>query len=160
MPTIKSQYDTDGVAITITLASLATGAARESASVDNSSNLYLDALVQLKIKLQSGTPGSDKRVYVYAAGTADGGTTWPDAVTGADAAITLNSPTQLKLIGVIEAPTSAGTFISEPMSVAQAFGGILPKKWSIIVQNMTNMTFSATEGDHTKKYQGIWAQSV
>ena|SRR2546429_2604587 len=160
MPRIKPEYDTDGVAITCTLASLATSAARESASVDNTSNLYLDALVQVKIKLQAGTPGSDKRVYIYAAGTVDGGTTWPDAVTGADAAITPNSPTQLRLIGVIEAPTSAGIFISEPMSVAQAFGGVLPKKWSLVIQNMTNITFSATGSDHTVKYQGVWAQSL
>jgi hypothetical protein len=164
MATTKTQYDTVAN-ITITLASITTGSARESASQDNSSNQYLDALVALTIKLATGgTIGADKKIYVYAAGSIDGGTVWPDNVTGSDAAITLLSPTELKLIGVIEAGAyvSPGTitFKSEPFSVAQAFGGILPQRWSIIVLNSTNITFDATEGSFTKKLQGIWAQTI
>lgn len=161
MATLKTKYGTEAQAITITLASLANGNARESTIVDNTTDLFLDVLVQLKIESQAGTPGSDKRIYVYAYGTTDIATPlYPDAVTGSNAAITLNDPTQLRLIGIIEVSVSAQVCKSEPMSVAQAFGGIMPEKWGIVVQNKTNMTFHATEGNHKKVYQGVYAQSV
>lgn len=157
---LKVAYGSEAQAITATLASLASSASagRESAAIDNTSNLLLDALVALKIKLQAGTPGSDKAIYVWVAGTVDAATpTWPDAITGADAAITFNSPANVRLLGVIAAPTSAGIFIGGPWSVAAAFGGSMPEKWSIAVRNFTGCTFSATEGDHKKIYQGIYA---
>lgn len=153
---LKQAYGTQGQTITCTLASLATGSAREATAVDNTSNLFLDALVAVTVKLQAGTPGSDKAVYVYAAGTVDG-STWPDALTGSDAGVTLNSPTQLRLLGIIAAPTASATFKGGPWSVAAVFGGILPEKWSIVVLNKTNIALSATEGDHAKLYQGGYA---
>ena len=167
MATIESLYGTNGVTITITLTSLADSATafRESTPVDNSSNLYLDALVQVKIKLAaSGTIGNDKKVYVYAAGSVDGGTTWPDNATGADATTTFTNPTNLKLIGVIDCTayvtSTQQQFISEPFSVAAAFGGILPKKWSVVIQNRTNIAFTSTSTDHVVQYQGIQAQTM
>jgi hypothetical protein len=158
MPDIKSKYGTDGVVIACTLTSLANAAARESDAVDNSSNLYLDALVQVVLKLSNAAPAGDKRCYVYAAGVINAASpTWPDTVTGADAAITLNSPTQLKLIGALEMIQNA-TSKSEPFSVAQAFGGILPVKWSIVILNSSGQALTGTGSDHTVKYQGILAQ--
>lgn len=157
MATLKTAYSGSlGVAISCTLASLASASARESAAVDNQTNLYIDALVEVTVKLQAGSPASDKAVYVYAAGSVDA-STWPDAVTGSDAAITMNSPTQLRLLGVIFAPTASTTFKSEPMSVASVFGGVLPPKWSIVILNKTGIALSATEGDHAKIYTGIYA---
>lgn len=157
MANVKTAYGTEAQAFTITLASLAAAAARESTVIDNTSNLFLDALVELRIKLQAGTPGADKRVYVWAYGTVDAATpVYPDAVTGADAAITLNSPKNLRLLGLIEAPTSAGTFTGGPWSIAQLFGS-MPEKWGIVVENQTNIALTATEGDHKKLYQGVYA---
>lgn len=163
MSNIKIAYGAEAQAITITLASLANSATvgRESASVDNTTNLFLDALVFCRFVLQSGTPGSDKSIYVYAAGTVDAATPlWPDTVTGADASITINNPTNLRPLGVIAAPTSAGTFNGGPWSVAQAFGGTLPEKWSIVVCNFTGIALSATEGSHKHVYQGVYATVV
>lgn len=140
---------------TITLASLATAGARESTAIDNSSNLYIDAMVYVAVKLQAGSPGSDKAVYIYAYGSEDG-TNYGDNVTGSDAAVTMRSPSNLRLIGVINTPDSGAlTYKSHPMSVASAFGGILPRKWGIVVVNKTNITLSATEGDHDYNYTGI-----
>ncbi len=158
--TIETQYDTAGATITITLNSLASAGARESNSVDNTTKLYLDVLLMLKIKTGAGALSGDQVVNIYAAGTVDGGTTWPDTVTGSDANITLNSPTQLKLIGSIQVAASATTYKSEPMSVAAAFGGILPQKWSIVVENKTGTAFDTTEGNFAKLYQGILAQGT
>lgn len=160
MANVKLAYGTEAQAITCTLASLASSATagREATAIDNTSNLWIDALVAVKIKLQSGTPANDKAVYVYVAATVDAATpTWPDAITGSDAAITFNSPLNLRVLGVIQAPTSAGTFIGGPWSVAAVFGGMLPEKWTIAVRNYTGCTFDATEGNHKKVYQGVYA---
>lgn len=155
MANVKLEFGTS-TALTITLASLAQAAARESTVVDNTSNKFLDAIVNVNIKLQTGTPGSDKCVYIYAYGSEDG-TNYTDNATGSDAAVTMRAPTNLKLIGVISTPDSGGlTYKSGPMSVASAFGGILPRKWGIVVENKSNVTFSATEGDHSKTYTGVY----
>ncbi len=160
MAIFEIKYGTSGQAITITLASLAAAAARESTALDNTADLALDVLVALKVKLQTGTAGDFKSVNVYVYGTVDGGTTYPDAVTGTDAAITLDSPPNLRLLGVISAPTSAGTFKGGPWSVAAAFGGNIPAKWGIVVENRTNIAFDATESNHVKKFQEIQSQSA
>lgn len=158
---IKQAFGGDS-SITCTLASLASSATagRESSAVDNSSNLYFDALVRLDIKLQSGSPANDKLTYVFAYGSEDG-TNYTDNATGSDAALTFRSPTNLRLIGTIAMPDSGAlTYKSHPLSVAVAFGGILPPKWGVVIQNYTGVTFSATEGDHAKAYNGLYATAV
>jgi hypothetical protein len=156
MSTVKTSYDTT-TSITITLASLANTAARESTAVDNTTNLYLDVEVYLAIKV--GTVSGTKAVNVYVAGSADG-TNYTDNATGADAGITLSSPTNLRLIAVIATPTSSSTYKYVIGSVAQAFGGLLPPKWSIVVENQTGAALDSTEGNHTKSYRGAWATVV
>jgi hypothetical protein len=158
---VKTALGTEAQTITCTLASLASGSSREATAIDNTTNLWLEALVMVQITLQSGTPASDRAVYVYAAATVDNaGPTWPDAVTGADAAITLNSPTNLRLLGAINAPTSAGVFKGGPWSVSSIFGGVLPSHWSIVINNATGIALTATEGNHKKLYQGVYATST
>ncbi len=155
MADVKLAYGTT-TAFPLTLASLASSATagRESTAVSNTTNLFQDALVYVKAVLQAGTPANDKAVYVYAYGSLDG-TNFPDAVTGVNAAITLNDPTQLRLIGVLNAPTSAGTF-DGTYSVAQAFGGVLPPSWGIVVRNYTGIALHATEGSHAYNYRGVY----
>jgi hypothetical protein len=145
--------------ITITLASLG-AAARESANVDNGSNLFLDVMVVVQAKLQTGTPSGDKAIYVYAYGSEDG-TNYGDNATGSDAAITLRSPTNLRPLGVIACPDAGGlTYKSHPMSLAAAFGGVIPRKWGIVVHNASGVTLSATGGDHACRYTGVYYQTV
>jgi hypothetical protein len=155
---IKQVFGTS-TALTITLASLASSATagRESTAVDNTSNLFLDAHVFVQIALQAGTPANDKAVYVYLAASEDGAE-YTDNATGSDAAITLRDPTNLRLLGVINCPDSGGlTYKSHLMSVAAACGGMMPRKWNVVVRNYTGVTFSATAGDHEVRYTGIYA---
>jgi hypothetical protein len=161
MADLKLKY-ASSANFTLTLASLASSAtgARESTAVDNTTNLYLDALVRVHCKLQAGTPANDKAIYVFAYGSEDG-TNYTDNATGSDAAVTMRDPTNLRLIGVIACPDSGGlTYKGGPFSVAQAFGGILPRKWGIVLRNYTGVTLSATEGDHAYSYTGIHYQTV
>lgn len=155
MATRKISYGTS-TSITCTLASLAQAAARECTVVDNGTNLYIDAMLYLAVKLQTGTPGSDKVVNVYLYVSEDG-TNYTDNATGSDAAVTLRSPTNLIPAGQIACPDSGGlTYKFVIPSIASICGGILPRKWGIVVENRTNVTFSATEGDHAKTYTGIY----
>lgn len=158
MAVIKPLFGTANQPITITLTSLGIGAARQSTVIDNTTALFLDVLVQIKSAASAATTG-DKCLYVYAYGTADG-TAYGDTVTGTDGTITLNSPTQLRLVGVLNVPATTTVYTSSPMSIATAFGGILPQKWGIVVVNSTGVALTATAGNHGAWYQGIQAQSV
>ncbi|HEY9014437.1 MAG TPA: hypothetical protein VIM84_05200 [Gemmatimonadales bacterium] len=143
---------------TLTLASLASSATagRESTAVDNTSNKYLDYICQVSVKLQTGTPASDKAVYIFAYGSVDG-TNYTDNATGSDAAITLRDPTALRLVNVIPCPDAGAlTYESQPFSIAHAFGGVMPAKFGIVVRNYTGVTLSATESDHFYKYRGVY----
>jgi len=158
--TVKQLYGSSGQTITITLASLASGSARESDPIDNSTNLYLDALVMLQLKTAAGSIGSDPWAYVYVLGTVDGGTTWPDPATGANAAITPSKNTKARLLGAVNLAAASTTYKGGPWSVAAAFGGVMPQKWSIVVLNNCGVALDSTEGNHAKLYQGIQAQGV
>jgi len=160
MATFKSQYDSNNQAITITLASLGNGASQQSASVDNSTNQYLDVLVQLVIKSGASAVSATGYVNVYAYGTADGGTDFAEGCTGNNTGLQLTSPTNLRLIGTVNVVANATSYTSEPMSVAAAFGGVMPQKWGIVVENESGAGLDATEGNHKKFYQGVWGQSV
>ena len=159
MSSIKKAYGTS-TPLTITLASLAHSdtAARESTSVNNAatSEQFIDALVQLKVTLSSGTPSADRTVYVYAYGSEDG-TIYTDNATGSDAAITLTDPPNAKLIGAIRCPNAGSlTYEAQPMGVAKVFDWMMPRKWGIIVRNNTNITLNASTSNHTASYTGIY----
>jgi hypothetical protein len=145
-------------AITCTLASLASSATvgRQSTVIDNSSNLYIDALVTIGIKTSASAMGSDKAVYIYVAGSEDG-TNYDcdDAAIGAtDASYTINNPSNLRLGAVINTLTSSKTYF-RTFSVAALFGGVMPRKWALVVVNTSNQALDSTEGNHTKSYSGI-----
>lgn len=145
--------------ITVTLASLTTGSSRQSAAIDNSSNLYFDAAVELVVKTGAASTSATGSLNVYAYGSANAGTNYTDGCTGSDASFTPTSPTNLKLIGVINAVANATAYTGGPFSVAAAFG-YLPSKWGIVVQNNTGGTLDSTEGNHLKVFEGQQVQSA
>jgi hypothetical protein len=156
MAITKVTYGTS-TALTITLASLASSATagRESTVVDNTSNLYLDAIIGGKFTLQTGSPANDKAVYLYVYGSEDG-SIYTDNATGSDAAITLRVPSAMPIVLAMPMPDSGAlTYEIPPVSIAAAFGGYLPRKWGVVVRNYTGLTFSATGGDHAITYTGI-----
>jgi hypothetical protein len=157
---IKAKYGSSNQAITITLASLADGSARESTVIDNTTNVFLDALLQILIKSGGSGVSATGIVEVYAYGTSDNGSNYGDGATGSNAAFTPTDPPNLRLIGVLNVVANATTYKSNPMSVAAAFGGVLPQKWGIVIVNRTGAALDSTEGNHAKFYQGLLAQAV
>jgi hypothetical protein len=160
MSDIKIKYGNSSQTVVITINGLANDMKRESTAVDNSANCLLDALVQVRIATNSGADSTgDKSVYIYAYGTADGGTAYSGNASGSDAVFGVD-PQQLsncRLIGVIYAPTQNKIYESDLMSIASAFGGYLPQQWGIIVHNRTGQTLKTS--DCSAVYQGLCAQS-
>lgn len=157
MSVFKSDYGTEKQSITISLAQ-ATGVARASTVVDNTTNLYLDALVQLQVTSGGSGTSANGYVNIYAYGTVDAADSlYPETITGTDGTITLIVPTNLRLIGTLNVVTNSITYVSEPMSVAAAFGGVLPEKWGIVMENQSGGTLTTPNAAY---YQGVWGQSV
>jgi len=159
MADIKSKYGPSNQAITITLTGLADDALRASLAIDNSANLFLDTLVQLKINTGNvGAPAGDKNCIVYAYGTADNGTTYSGGATGADAAyggVAGQLISNCAILGFVNVDAQNETFESDVFSIASAFGGVLPDHWGIIVLNQIGQVL----GVSSAFYQGVMAQS-
>jgi len=155
---IKQKFGTANQPITCAITSLANNGQRQSTAVDNTSNLFQDALVSLIIKSAAAATSATGYVNVYAYGTVNGGTNYSDGATGSDAAITLTSPPNMRLIGVINVVANSTTYNGGPMSVAAAFGGVLPASWGIVVENKTGATLDAAVG--SAFYQGVQGQAV
>jgi hypothetical protein len=146
--------------ITITLASLASDtnllAGRESTALDNSSNLYLDYLVSGKIT--TGTsPTTARSIQVWAVGSWDG-TTWPDVFDGTDSTETITSANHKNSICrfIAEMATDATSdrvYHFGPVSLASAFGGVMPVKVVFFVTHNTAVALNSTAGNHQIRIQ-------
>lgn len=155
--TNKMSYGTNNQTLSIAQ-TVAVGGWSASASVDNTTNLFLDALVFCKYTTGS-VANSTNTLNVFAYGTANGGTDYSDEVSGSSASITasVTSPTNLKLIGVIMSTGALQTYGGGPFSVASGFSGILPDHWGIVINNPTS---SATSGAASGCwYQGLYVQN-
>lgn len=162
MADIKVAYGTASDA-TITLASLASDtnllAGRESSAIDNTSTLALDYLISGKVT--AGTsPTSARSIEVWVVGSWDG-TTWPDVFDGTDSDETITSAdikasTCRLLAAMATANTSDRTYHFGPVSVAAAFGGVVPKKFVIFVVHSTGVALNATAGNHQIRLQPVY----
>ncbi len=151
MSDIKSAFGSNNQSITCTVTSLANNGQRQSTVLDNSSNKFLDALLQLTIKTNSSGTSATGYVAVYLYSTADGGTTYSDGATGTDGTITLTVPPNMRLIGILNCVANSTTY----KGVFQvAAGGQLPEKWGIVVENKTGATLDASVG--AAVYQGLY----
>jgi len=159
MADVKANYPAASD-ITITIASLATDTnlltGRESTALDNSSNLYLDYLVSGKIT--TGTsPTNARSIQVFAVGSWDG-TTWPDVFDGTDSAETITSANHKNSICrfIAEMATDATSdrvYHFGPVSLASAFGGVMPVKVVFFVVHNTAVNLNSTAGNHQIRIQ-------
>lgn len=146
------------VAFVVTaLHSLATSATRvggwTSASVDNGTDQNLDFLISGQFKVHATLAPTDKKtisVYAYAAFTET--PTWPDLFSagteGTEGAATVHDEEQrdcgLRLLW--SCTTDAGmaeVYVMPPTSLAEAFGGIVPRQWALWVTQDTGQALAA-----------------
>jgi hypothetical protein len=136
-------------ALTVTnlhsLASAATTAWR-SAAIDNSSDAYLDAMVQVALNFANTAPGSDKCAYIY--GWSGSDATYPSNITGSEGTVTIptiaTNPTGWRLLHVLPYTTQNETAVSPFFAVGWAFGGYLPRKWGLAIVNFSGAALEAS----------------
>lgn len=157
MADVKMKY-AQSTTIDCTLAALANSSTlgRSGVAVDNSGNLYDDALLYIAVKASGTTLGGDKTVYVYLYGSEDGinfdGSTLESP--GTDVGVNIPSPTNLKGPIPIAAPGTSATY-KTTIPVGQFFGGRLPRQWGFVIRNATGQALNPIESNHTKTYTGI-----
>jgi hypothetical protein len=144
--------------ITLDLSSLGTSstfvAGRESTQIDNTSDKYVDCLVQSDAIVghasTAPTVGQMINIYVWGSDTSLA-TTAIDALDGTDSAetITATALANLRLgasLPVVTA-TAALSYYCLPFSVAALFGGVMPKYWGLFVaHNHTGALGSSNSG--------------
>lgn len=154
---VKQFYGTSNQTITLTFTSLASSATagRQSTYVDNATNKFLDALCSVVLDMaNSGSAANDKAIYIYAYGTSDGGSNYSGGCTGSDAIYTDTDPSQLgRPVCVVPALANSVVY-KATFNIAQAFGGVLPERWGIVVRNYSGIALDATGS--SANYQGIY----
>ena len=164
MATTTINYSSN-TTITISPASTASSSTfvggRESNEIDNTTNKYMDALVQGKVTVGT-TPTVNTQIIVYVWGADTSlATTALDVLDGTDSAETLTntgilySTLKQGAVITITAATSDITYPFTPFSVASRFGGVLPKYWGLFVTHNTGVNLNATGGNHVFSYNGI-----
>lgn len=162
---IKIEY-ASSAAFTITLTSLATSATfitgREGTAVSNTTNKYLDYLIGGKITTDGSSPTAGEiRIYGYGR-VAD--SVYPDGLDGTDDA-NGNSRTSaeilnaaLPLLSSTATDTTAGrVYWFQPVSLAAAFGNLVPKDFGLYVAHNTVANLNSTGSNHALYYTGIYA---
>lgn len=129
--------------ITITPSTLASGSARESASVTTDTAQNVDDYYITVGVTPNGTPTGTKAVFIWVKTSQDAGTTWDGNATSSDAAITLDSPNQFKFGAVLPLQTTA-VRRNVSFSLKAACGGSLPATWGIIEENQSGVAYTSS----------------
>jgi hypothetical protein len=158
MAELKRLFGTSNQSLTISLNSLASNAARQSTEVDNSSNLFLDALLSVVLVSASSSVSSTGVANIFAFGTADGGTNRTEGAGASDASITLADPSNLLFVGSVSIVANSTTYKAGPFSIAKAFGGVLPERWGVVIENRSGTALNSS--GHSAYYQGVKLQVV
>jgi hypothetical protein len=154
--TNQMNYPSDG-AVTITLASLASSstwvAGQESNNLDNSSLLYLDYMISGLITVGT-SPAANTQVRIYSFSTVGAADEWPDVFDGVNSAETITSVgvgegflKPVKFLN-IDATTSDRGYPFGQVSLAECFGGWLPRLFGFFVTQNTGAALNATAGNH------------
>ncbi|HZI93235.1 MAG TPA: hypothetical protein VFE84_03255, partial [Patescibacteria group bacterium] len=103
-------------------------------------------------------PANSKLAYVFAYGGIESGTL-SNPVSGSEGTITLTDVTttgqNLRLLGTMPYNTADEVVESSPMSVAQAFGGVLPPFWGVVIINHSGAALASS--GNVVKYRPVYA---
>jgi len=152
----KITYAADeAIAVTEWDTTLAAGQFATSAIFDNTSNLYIDVLVGGILELDATTPVAGDTMDIYIVGNYDTDTATDmgggiDALLDAateeteDEAFVKANLTLFTSVSVeAGTPATAQGYHWGPLGVAQFFGGVMPKKFMLILHNNTAGTMAA-----------------
>ena len=163
MATATVSYSAN-TAITFDVSSLATSstyvAGRESTEVDNTTNKFMDCLVNVDgiTGHASTAPTIGQQIVLYCWGS-DTSTDAPDTLVGSDGARTLAHAAVLNGLkfcaaSAVTVATAGLVYYIQPFSIASKFGGIMPKYWGLyLAHNHTGALAAAQTTLFT--YNGI-----
>lgn len=144
-----------GSQITITLDALGNGSFRQSDEVSNQVKSFLDAHLVLVCATTATGVSSTGTVEIYGYAEVGDARPWRTDTAGAvDGAI--SDIPNARLIGVLQANSGSKIYVGGPFSVANAFGGILPIKWGIVVANRTGAQLTNSAGINSLFYSGYY----
>lgn len=149
--------------LTNTIASLATSstwvAGYESATIDNTSNLYIDYIFDGKVTVGT-TPTTSTEIRIYVVASVDG-SAWPDVFDGTTSAETVTSAgvrdSFAKLAAVLRVDsTTSDRVYPFCFTIASLFGGVVPPKFALFVTHNTGVNLNSTGGNHVFTYRGVY----
>jgi hypothetical protein len=131
----------------------------ESDAIDNSTNLYLDYIINAKFLTESsGVTAGEIRLYLVA--ELDD-SSWPDVFDGTESTETVTDTEvrdaicRLAAITAVDTSTAQTYYLQCP-SVAAVFGGTVPRKFVVFVTQGTGTTLETT-GDPNQVYvKGVY----
>lgn len=157
MATVSNITYSANTAITFDISSLGTSstfvAGRESTQIDNTSTLYLDAIVNVDgitgHASTAPTVGQEIRLYCWGADTSLA-TTAIDVLDGTDSAETLSHVSVLQSLrpagaAAVTVATAGLVYYLLPFSVAALFGGVLPKFWGLFLAHNHTGALAASQ---------------
>lgn len=120
----------------------------QSAAITNTTNLYLDDLVQVTIAAVNTAPANGKVFWVMAGHSTDGGTTYTRPFSGSQGTCTYDAidslPQVAPVLGIIGYATQNTILSSPAMSMAATSGFVLPEGYAIGVINDSGFTTAAS----------------
>lgn len=143
-------------AMTCTLTSLGSGNARESTVVDETSSLAVDEIISVEANGSAAGNTGLVDIYVYVEA---GASAYTDGATGSDAAFTAANRKNSRYLGSLLMNGTTGVK-GGGWSVAEAFGGVLPRKWGLIFINNSGASLSSTGGDFSVYRQPVYGTTA
>jgi len=143
MAEIQEGYDNNKT-VTITLASLADGATATSSAIDNTTDLFINADIQLKF-MTTSTVDASGYVALVLQRTADGGATYDGVDENAEN------------LGMFIANSDDTTYV---VSATTGKIGTLPSQWKLSVINETGAAFEGTPGNFSLKFVGKYVRTI
>lgn len=136
------------------------------AAVDNTSNLYPDALVQFVFAAVNTAPGSDAKIYIFGYGYSNSGDPCTTGATsggtvGTEGNLTfptISSAVQIlpyKSIPYVAQNTAIKTPEISMCDLLQVSYGCLPPYWGVAVLNFAGFTLASS--GNTGKWRGVYA---
>ena len=148
--------------ITAAIGSLASDtnllAGLETSIIDNTTDGYEDII--LSGFITTGTsPTASRIIEVWA--IAWNGSGWPDVFDGTESAETITSADiKASICRLVAAMATANTsdrvYHFGPVSIAAAFGGVVPPKIVLFVTHSTGVALNSTAGNHQIRLQPVY----
>jgi len=157
MSNLATAYQAVGTFTLTGINSLAAGQYVLSSQVNFSGLTPIPLDVLIKVKIKTGTLGTNNNVQVYWVESLDGSTLTDGLGTSATTGATL--PPNAVLLGSVLVSSSSAIYVSRSWSVASYFGGTLPNYGSLLIYNNTGGALDGSAGG-SAQYEPIYATST